>query len=193
MTPFFDPQQTYEKPTLALGFTVWVDIDADAEQLFRYLTRGHLLERWWTNKAETEAQPGGRLYFEWQGEAPMSGQARFRVFEPFHTLAIEWTHANGEKLSLDGNDPRGMVWLPMNVYTLHPLSRERTRLTLQDVGIRYGKSYAGLIHASAKGWLSSLEKLKRTVEKGKKPLMTGMATEGSSLTERPTLSGDLTL
>ncbi len=162
---FFDPAQKYDRPAVANAFNVWVDILAPIETLFRFLTDENELGRWWANHCTADPRPGGRLHYVWDGEKSMTGDAVFRQFEPPFRVVIEWTHRNGEPIVRDGGDPRGMRWLPLNIFELAPIGGNAVRLHLHDFGIAAGSAHEELRRATEKGWLEAMARLKKAAER----------------------------
>ncbi len=159
-----DLNQSYETPVVAVGFTLWVDIHAPLQLVFRYLTEARELERWWCSKASTEPRPGGRIHYLWRGEPELTGEALFRVFEPPNRLVLEWTHHNGEPIVCDGKGHRGMAWPPFNIFELAMINGTTTRLMLRDLGIAEAPAFQALRQSTATGWRETATRLKRVIE-----------------------------
>jgi len=162
---FFDPDQKYDQPEIANAFNGWVDIQAPIGKVFRFLTEEDKLSQWWADHCTAEPKPGGRLHYVWDGEKALTGDAVFRQFEPPFRVVIEWTRRNGEPIPRSGDDPRGMRWLPLNIYELAGIEGEATRVHLHDVGLAAGPEYAELRRATEQGWREALARLKKTVER----------------------------
>lgn len=161
------PRQRYGKPVIARAVNGWIDIDAPAHFVFRHMTEADLLTDWWANRCTSEPRPGGKLHFEWDGEAATTGDAFFRQFEAPVRIAIEWTHANGEALVPDGSNHRGMRWPALNIYELWQFDPSFTRVHVHDMGIATDAKYSELFNATVEGWTQSLSRLKKAVERGR--------------------------
>lgn len=159
-----DTRQNYAEPTLANAFNLWVDIHAPIAVVFRFLTDERDLARWWCSSATSETRPGGRLHYVWRGESEVTGDAFFRRFEPPNLVTIEWTHHNGSPILSNGEDHRGMVWSPLNIYELALINTNTTRLHLHDIGINSAPQFESLRKASADGWVEAATRLKKVIE-----------------------------
>jgi len=161
---YSDTDQRYEAPVISNAFNIWIDIHAPIPLVFQYLTREQELSSWWATKCSTEEKPGGKLHFIWDGDKIRTGDAIFRQYEPPDRVVIEWTHSDGQAITRDGSDQRGLLWAPLNIYELAMLDGARTRLHLHDLGIRAGEEYEELRRATQRGWQEALVRLKRVVE-----------------------------
>lgn len=180
-----DTSQRYDKPTLAIGFHVWVDIHAPMDVVFQHLTDERELAKWWCSKATSEPRVGGRLHFVWHGDPEITGDALFRRFEyPAH-VAMEWTHHNGELIVCDGEGHRGMKWPPLNIYELAMINGTTTRVHLHDLGISGDKRYQELVGATAEGWKECLSRLKKVVENRQRAEVTSKVRKASRQAPKP--------
>ena len=159
-----DSRQSYEKPTLAHAFNLWVDIHAPINTVFNFLTRSDGLSRWWASHCESDPRPGGKLHCSWHGDKPVTGDAIFRQFEPPNRVVLEWTHNNGETILCNATDPRGMRWPALNIFELALMDSALTRVHLHDYGINSQEGYHQIRDATATGWLDTMGRLKKVVE-----------------------------
>lgn len=162
------PNARYGKPVVARAVNAWIDVEAPAPLIFRYLTEADFLIKWWCTSCTTDPRPGGAISFEWNGDAAMSGEAIFRHFEPPQRVVLQWTSVQGERLELDGTDRRGMLWYPLNCYELWPLGEGFTRVYLHDMGVGSDAKYDDIYAATCQGWSTSLARLKKTIERSRK-------------------------
>jgi len=163
-----DTRLRYPKPTLAKALNLWVDLAAPVHVVFDYLSMADRLNLWWATECYAERRPGGKLEFFWAGENSRSGRAIFRQFEPPHRLVLEWTHSDEDAILGDGSDQRGMLWPAITTYELSQLDGTFTRLYVHDFGINASPDYAELYEATCQGWLDSLERLRRSIEHGRR-------------------------
>ncbi len=63
-------------------------IDAPPEKVYRALTGGKELARWFAAKADSDARPGGRLALTWRGIG--TGEYRFLKLAPGREVAFSW-------------------------------------------------------------------------------------------------------
>jgi uncharacterized protein YndB with AHSA1/START domain len=63
-------------------------INATPQRVFQALTEPAELERWFVQKAEIDARPGGAIRFEWAPDAVEIGT--ILVLEPPHRLSYSW-------------------------------------------------------------------------------------------------------
>ena len=159
-----DLKQRYEKPLIANAFNIWVDIRAPIRMVFQYLTQAPDLNRWWAWRCRSDPRPGGKLHAVWKAEQEIVGEAVFRQYEPPHRVIWEWTHRNGEPITCDGSDPRGMRWPALNIFELACIDESTTRLHLHDLGIHAAPAYENIRQASQIGWHHALTALKRILE-----------------------------
>ena len=172
---FTDFKQKYETPTAALAFNVWVDIHAPNELVFQHLTGEQELSQWWATKCTSDPKPGGILHCIWDGGKIMTGDAIFRQFEPPTRLVVEWTHRDGQPVTYNGEDVRGMRWPALNVFELTTIQGKVTRLKVHDYGVDPSPEYQKVHKATLEGWLEAFNRLKRLVEtKHRQHLMTLM-------------------
>ncbi|MCB1043075.1 MAG: SRPBCC domain-containing protein [Acidobacteria bacterium] len=159
------PKQSYGKPVVSRAVNAWVDIQAPAETVFRFLTEDEFLVTWWSTRCVSDPRPGGIVTFEWDGENAMTGEALYRELEWPRRVVLQWTSAQGEPVVSDGSDQRGMRWLPLNIYEIWPLGDGFCRLELHDYGVATDAKYTALYEATCEGWYQSLTRLKKAVEK----------------------------
>ena len=159
-----DSRQIYETPVITNAFHGWVDIHAPIELVFQYLTGDAELSSWWASKCTSEAKPGGKVHYIWDGDVIRTGDAIYRRFEPPALVVIEWTHSDGQPIECDGQDIRGIQWPPLNTYQLAMLNGTTTRVHLHDMGVRGGEPYEEQRRATEQGWQEAMTRLKRVVE-----------------------------
>ncbi len=161
-------QQRYGKPVIARAVNAWIDIEAPAPLIFRYLTEDEFLITWWSKKCQSEPRVGGKVVFEWDGEQAVTGEAIFREMLHPQRLVLQWTQANGEEIASDGSDQRGMRWLPLNIYELWQMDNSFTRIHLHDYGVGLQDKYTPMFDATCEGWAQALTRLKKSIERGRK-------------------------
>jgi uncharacterized protein YndB with AHSA1/START domain len=70
-----------------------VVIDAPPEQVWAIVTEPHHVERWFSDEAEIDLQPGGAMRLTWHGHGTYSG--RVEAVEPPRRFAFRWLRREG--------------------------------------------------------------------------------------------------
>lgn len=130
--------------------TYQVVIGTTPELAFEAVTRASEIREWLCDEARTEVRPGGRLEVRWNSGYRAEG--KFTSLEAPHRAACTW-RGTGEpggtaiEFALEGSD-------------------DGVRLNLVHSGFGAGPEWDRVLSESEKGWKSSLENLKSTLETG---------------------------
>lgn len=152
---------------LSRAFDFWVEIEAPRDRVFEALTDGDALEEWWTDDAEVEGRPEGRVRYVWsRGGGSMVAEAVVVEWERPELFAVRWVAANGQDLEEDGTNMRGARWPMEQTYELSSPEPGVTRLHLHDTGVSPDPDYDAVYEATRSGWIESLSRLKRYCEGG---------------------------
>ena len=103
-----------------------VVIDAPVDVVWRTITEPDQISRWFADRVELVAEPGGRgaMYFGDEGEG---GPLVVEVVEPPSRFSFRWNHPAGEE-PVAGNSL-------LVEFTLAAEGRERTRLRVVESGL----------------------------------------------------------
>jgi len=133
------------------------EIHAPAHRVWAALTSPDEVNRWFTDRCEFEARPGGRVLFAWFGDAGtlpayvnpsrqgMAAEARVEAWEPRRTFSIRPTAR----------------WPGLVTYRIEDLG-ERTRVEVVHEGWPTKDDW---FKAHEKGWTEALDLLKHYLEK----------------------------
>ena len=127
-------------------------IKASPQRVFQALTEKADLERWFVQKAEVDARPGGAIRFEWRPDAVEIGT--ILVFDPPHRLSYTW-----EALGPG----------PTTITFALTAENDGTRLHLIHTGIGEGEDWDNYYTAVDSGWSAHLIDLTTWLENGTCP------------------------
>lgn len=154
-----------ESVVLSRSFDAWVDIGAPRDEVFEALTSGESLQRWWTDDAQVESEPGGRVRYVWdRGGGSLVAEAEITEFRRPERFAVRWRRVNGRAVEEDGDNVRGARWPVEQVWELAAPSPGRTRLHLHDTGVSIDPDYDEVYASTRRGWVESLSRLKSWCE-----------------------------
>lgn len=150
---------------LSRSYDLWVEIEASRDQVFEALTSGEALRQWWTDDADVETRPEGRVRYVWnQGGGSVVAEAEVVAFERPRLFSVRWLSANGQEIEEDGANMRGARWPIVQTYELLSPSPGITRLHLHDTGVNPAEEYDDVYEATRNGWIESLSRLKSYCE-----------------------------
>ena len=127
-------------------------IDASPSVVWSIVTEGRHLAGWFSDEAEIELRPGGRLSLTWREHGTYEG--RVEAVDPPRMFAFRWQTREGT--FSDANSTRVAITLePMDAGTLLRVveSGFATLPWPDDARARYANE-------NAKGWLTELEELR---------------------------------
>lgn len=152
---------------LSRSFDVWVEIATSRDDVFDALTSGESLRRWWTDEAEVQPEPGGRIRYVWdRGGSALVAEAEVTAFRRPERFAVRWRRVNGQVLEEDGENMRGARWPVEQIWELSAPSPGKTRLHLHDTGVSPEPEYDEVYESTRRGWVESLSRLKSWCEEG---------------------------
>jgi uncharacterized protein YndB with AHSA1/START domain len=130
-----------------------IDIDAPPQDVWRALTEGEELARWFAVAAEIEAGEGGRLKVSWD-ESPPQEIGVIAKWEPLSHLRLIHTQpvSEGEKVTL------------ANDFEIEALEGGRTRLRLVASGFLTDAEWDGEFEGTKNGWAVFLRNLRHYLE-----------------------------
>jgi uncharacterized protein YndB with AHSA1/START domain len=76
-------------------------IDAPPERVWAIVTEPGHVAQWFSDEAEIDARPGGRILLTWREHGAMEG--RVEAVEPPHRFAFRWTPGGGGELREDSS------------------------------------------------------------------------------------------
>jgi uncharacterized protein YndB with AHSA1/START domain len=126
-----------------------VEIDASAERVWRALTDGAELERWFPLRARVEPGVGGRIWMSWGNE--FTGALEILRWEPPARLQTSWNLVEGDAATVTD-------------YALESLAGNRTLLRVVTSGFPEGAGWDAWLEDTRRGWHFELQSLKHYLE-----------------------------
>jgi uncharacterized protein YndB with AHSA1/START domain len=127
-------------------------IDAPPSVVWSIVTEEQHLAGWFSDEAEIELRPGGRLALTWRRHGTYKG--RVEAVDPPRLFAFRWQTREGEFSEANST---------LVAITLEPLD-EGTRLRVVESGFATlpwpDDARARYANENAKGWLTELEELR---------------------------------
>jgi uncharacterized protein YndB with AHSA1/START domain len=136
------------QPTTAQNFDQ--NIKAPISQVFPAFTNATLLREWFCDVATTQPIPGGRFFVSWNNHYYVCGD--FISLDKDSCIELNWL----------GKEDPGKSKVKI---TLSP-SESGTHIHVEHVGIGITPEWGKTAQEMTKGWQSSLENLKSTLETG---------------------------
>ena len=127
-----------------------IEIDAPPEAVWRALTDGRELERWFPLEARVEPGEGGTLFLSWKNE--YQAESTITVWEPGRHLQITWGFTDDER--------------DVTQFTDYHVEGEKGRTVLRVVtsGFPNDPSWDAWYEGTRQGWAFELASLKRYLE-----------------------------
>jgi uncharacterized protein YndB with AHSA1/START domain len=130
-------------------------IDAPLEAVWKAISDGEELTRWFVQEATVEPRVGGTLTFSWDGEE--KGQNRIDAWEPNRKLRLTSMPFEMGAATYDGTTPM------VNEYTIERRGN-KTVLRLVCSGIPDAPEWDGFYNGTDSGWDSFLRTLRHYLE-----------------------------
>lgn len=126
-------------------------IDAPPSVVWSIVTEAEHLAGWFSDEAEIDLRPGGRILLTWQGHGSYEG--RVETVEPPHLFAFRWQTREGEftstnstlvVMTLEAEDTRTRLRVVESGFAALPWP--------EDARLRYTED-------NSKGWVTELDEL----------------------------------
>ncbi len=153
-----DPEQD-QNPNLRPPIEQEIDVAATPEEVWRALSEGDELARWFPVAARVEPGEGGKVWLSWG--PGMEGESRIAIWEPARRLRLVANYPEGVAAPTDAAGRPVEVAMDFEIEG----SGGRTRVRLVHSGFGRGAEWDNEYDAIWRGWKYELRSLRHYLER----------------------------